>query len=322
MKKTLIAFFAVIGLFSSCTNDDITISRAITFKINPATVVENLCEYDAGDLTSLDGGSSLYVSLYIYDNKGILVDKVSNSYSAYTHMMTADIELPSGDYTAVATSHVSSSVDYWIFSGQDQLSTFKIKDNGYIGGKDKILGLTIKTFTVGNNSETFNIDIENAGAVALVLFNSWNKYSNVVEYALKGKQSCDYISFDNQGNKDYSIQSESSYNFRKILFDYDSDYDGAVGYFFTFPIRNASFRFYAETTDNESIPMGPEFVGDVKVGDTYYFVYDFENDEATWYDMTPNGTRANSRVEILEKLKKTDKNRIKYDYEGQSISIQ
>lgn len=322
MKKTLFALFAVIGLLSSCTNDDITISRAITFKVNPATVVENLYERNAGDLTSLSSGSKLQVSLYIYDEKGILVAQESNEYSAYTHMMTTDIDLASGNYTAVATSYVISSVDYWSFTGLDQLSTFKITDNGYIGGKSKILGLTIRNFTVGNNAETFNINIENAGAVALVQFNQWNKYNNVNTYAFMGKQSCDYVSFDNQGTIDYSIKSESSYKFYKIKFDYDSNYAGASNYFFTFPIRNASFRFYAVTTDNEWVPMGSEFVDDVKIGETYWFVYDFENDEASWFDMTPNSTRANSRNDILEKFNITDSNRIKYDYEGQSISIQ
>lgn len=320
MKKVLFALAALVGIISSCTNDDITISRAITFKVNPATVVENLYERNAGDLTSLSSGAKLQVSLYIYDEKGILVDKATNEYSAYTHMMTTDINLASGNYTAVATSYVTSSVDFWSFSGLDQLSTFKITDNGYIGGKSKILGLTIKNFSVGNDSQTININIENAGAVALVQFYQWNKYNNVSTYAFMGKQSCDYVSFDNQGSKDYSIKSESTYKFCKIKFDYDSNYSGASNYFFTFPIRNGSFRFYAVTTDNEWVPMGPEFVDDVKIGESYWFVYNFEEDEASWYNMTPENTRSNVRNDILEKYNANS--RIVYDYDGQSISIQ
>ena len=322
MKKVLFALVALVGIISSCTNDDITISRAITFKVNPATVVENLYERNAGDLTSLSSGAKLQVSLYIYDEKGILVDKATNEYSAYTHMMTADINLASGNYTAVATSYVTSSVDYWSFSGLDQLSTFKITDNGYIGGKSKILGLTIMNFPVANNSETININIENAGAVALVYLYQWNKYNNVLNYRLMGKQACDYITFDNYGSKDYSIKSESSYRYILYKHNYDSNYANGYGYFFTFPIRNASFRFYAETTDNQLVPMGKEFVDDVKVGETYAFEYDFETDEATWYDMTPNSTRAISNNDFVEKLKSNDNNRIIYDNEEQSISIQ
>lgn len=320
MKKVLFALVALVGIISSCTNDDITISRAITFKVNPATVVENLYERNAGDLTSLSSGAKLQVTLYIYDEKGILVNKVNNEYSAYTHMMTADIDLASGSYTAVATSYVTSSVDFWTFSGQDQLSTFKITDNGYIGGKSKILGLTIRNFVVGNDSETININIENAGAVGLVHFYQWNKYNNVLNYRLMGKQACDYISFDNNGSKDYSIKSESSYKYILYKQTYDSNYSGANGYFFTFPIKNASLAFYAETTDNELVQMAT-FNDDVNIGETYEFLYDFEEDKAYWYDMTKSNSRAIERKEYLEKIS-NDNDRIIYDYEGQTISIQ
>ena len=320
MKKALFALIALAGIFSSCTNDDITISRAITFKVNPATVVENLYERNAGDLTSLSSGAKLQVTLYIYDEKGILVNKVNNEYSAYTHMMTSDIDLSSGSYTAVATSYVTSSVDYWTFSGQDQLSTFKITDNGYIGGKSKILGLTIKNFVIGNDSETININIENAGAVGLVYLYQWNKYNNVLNYRLMGKQACDYISFDNNGSKDYSIKSESSYRYILYKHTYDSNYSGGFGYFFTFPIKNASLAFYAETTDNELVQMAT-FNDDVNIGETYEFLYDFDEDKAYWYDMTKSNSRAIERKVYLEKIS-NDNDRIIYDYEGQTISIQ
>ena len=320
MKKVLFALVALVGIISSCTNDDITISKVTTFKVNPVTVVDRLYEIKAGDLTALSSGSKLIVTLFIYDDKGGLVNKVSNEYSAYTHMMTTDIDLAPGNYTAVATSHVSSNVDYWSFTGLDQLSTFKITDNGYIGGKSKILGLSIMKFSVGNSSETFNINIENAGAVAAVVFTKWNKYNNVKIYSLMGKQACDYLSFDNQGTKDYSIKSDSKYKFYKVKAEYSSDLTSPYIYFFTFPIRNASFRFYAETTDDELVPMGTELVDDIKQGWSYRFEYDFDNDEVSWYDWTPEEFTT-SRSAMVEKITNLEKDLILYDYEGQSVSI-
>lgn len=322
MKKYIFLFaIAIVATFTSCSNDEIEISRSITFKVNPATVVDNLYERNAGDLTSLGSKAQLIVSLFIYDENGVLVDNISNEYSAYTHMMTTDIYLPSGKYyTAVATTNVKSSVDFWTFSGTDQLSTFKITDNGYVGGKDKILGLTIKSFSVGDNSETVNIDVKNAGAVGLVQFYQWNKYYDVSEYALLGKQACDYVSFDNQGNADYSLKSESTYNFIKIAWDYDSKYTGASGYFFTFPIKNASFSFSAYTTAKKWVSLAT-FVDNVNLGETYWFLYDFENDEAYWFDMTPNGTRSCSQNIVPAKYLNNENYRIMYDYDGQSIAI-
>ena len=322
MKKILLSIITLIGLLSSCSNDDITIDRTFTFKVNPATVVDNLYEYKAGDLTSLSSGSTLHVTLLIYNDEGSLIHNVSNDYSAYTHMMNADVNLSAGNYTVVAISNVSSSVDFWTFSGLDQLSTFKITDNGYIGGKSKILGLTIKRITVGNSSETFNIDIKNAGAVAFIRFYQWNKYSNVSSYAFMGKQACDYLSFDNQGENDYSLKSESTYKFYKFKIDYDSNYSNASGYFFTFPIKNASFRFYAITTDDEFIAMGPEFVDDVRLGESYCFLYNFEEGNAYWYNMTPNQARSTKALNKVDTQDELNSNCIVYDYECKCITIQ
>lgn len=60
MKKYL-AIFAVLFtvILSSCSNDDIPVNRSVTFKLNPATVVDKLYEMNAGDLTSLSSGATL-----------------------------------------------------------------------------------------------------------------------------------------------------------------------------------------------------------------------------------------------------------------------
>ena len=76
MKKYL-AIFAVLFtvILSSCSNDDIPVNRSVTFKLNPATVVDNLYEMNAGDLTSLSSGATLNVDLYVYDESGTLVER-------------------------------------------------------------------------------------------------------------------------------------------------------------------------------------------------------------------------------------------------------
>ena len=135
-----------------------------------------------------------------------------------------------------------------------------------------------------------------------------------------GKQACDYISFDNNGNKDYSIKSESSYRYILYKHTYDSDYAGGYGYFFTFPIKKASLAFYAETTDNELIKMAG-FEDDINIGETYEFLYDFDEDQAYWYDMTQSNSRSMPRKDSMERLS-NENERIIYDYDGQSISIQ
>ena len=88
----------------------------------------------------------------------------------------------------------------------------------------------------------------------------------------------------------------------------------------TSSIRNASFRFYAETTDDELVPMGTELVDDIKQGWSYRFEYDFDNDEVSWYYWTPEEFTT-SRSAMVEKITNLEKDLILYDYEGQSVSI-
>ena len=63
------------------------------------------------------------------------------------------------------------------------------------------------------------------------------------------------------------------------------------------------------------------FNDDVNIGETYEFRYDFEEDQAYWYDMTKSNTNVVERKDFLEKID-NDNERIIYDYEGQTISIQ
>ena len=39
MKKILFSIIALIGLFSSCSNDDIIVERKTTIKVNPSQVI-------------------------------------------------------------------------------------------------------------------------------------------------------------------------------------------------------------------------------------------------------------------------------------------
>ena len=294
MKKYLAIFTVLsIAILSSCTNDDIPVNRSVTFKLNPSTVVENLYEINAGDLTSLSSGSVLNIVLYVYDESGKLVAKDDQDFSAYTHIMTSNLDLSNGKYTVVAASRVTSSVDYWGFEGIGNLNTLKIKDNGYIGGKSKILGLAIEKINVTDSENTFNIDIQNAGAVACVAIINWNRYTNVKTFGLAGKHADDYITTDNYGNVEYSLKSKSNYGFYKVLFNYNSNQTGAVAYFFTFPIKNAAMKFIAETTNGSVYYLGANLVDDINLGDSYLIGYDVTSEETDWINMTPSRSSRN-----------------------------
>lgn len=305
MKKinSLLAVLVAV-LMASCSNDDIPMDKAVTFKINPSTVVNNLYEYTPGALSSLDSDESLHVSLYVYNEAGVLVAKESQDFSDYTHVMNSVQNLGYGDFTVVATTHVTSSVDYWTFSGQQNLSTFSVKDNGYIGGSGKILGLTTQHVTITENTSDININVEIAGAVALARCMNWNRYSDVEYFGILANKSCDELTLDNQGESHFSVDTKSDYAYYMIRWEYDSNYNGAYGYVFMFPMDNVKMSFMAEVTSGELLTIGNYCIDDIMLGHSYVFAYDVTDNANYWEDMTYGGR---SSKDVLEPSFENDK---------------
>ncbi|MCM1140140.1 MAG: hypothetical protein NC453_16365, partial [Muribaculum sp.] len=185
MKKYL-AIFAVLFtvILSSCPNDDIPVSQTITFKVNPSTVVNCYDEYDAGELTVLPKGYSLRVRLLIYNETGKLVSSDVQKFSDYSHIMTSPQDLAEGEYTVVTITDIVTSTDEdfaWILSNEENLSTLSIAKTEYIREQWGILGLETTHVSISPSVKDVNIDVKPAGALAIVFYNNWNHYSDVVK---------------------------------------------------------------------------------------------------------------------------------------------
>lgn len=319
MKKILYSLIAVLAMvMSSCSNDDIEITTVsnVTFKLNPETVVSGLVEQKAGDLKSLYSGTALHVSLYIYDKEGKLVSNDEEICYSYTQIMTSIQELKVGNYTAIATTHITGDNNYWTFSGIENLNEFKIIDNGYTGGKNKILGVSIFDFQVDKMPSTVDVDIKNAGAVALVQLYNWNNKLNLTKYYLSAKQACESVSFSNNKNIYYSLKNLDSYKYNIAAWNYNSNYSLATSYVFIFPTENASMHFKGITITGRDTLIGKELVGDIIVGDTYWIYYDFYTDETKWYSY--NKTSSNQSMSEYKAMAKSANNsRIRYSEEGE-----
>lgn len=325
MKKNL-AIFAVLFtvILSSCSNDDIPVGQSITIKINPSTVVSSLVEYTAGDLSSIDSDETLYVSLYIYNEAGNLVASEVQEFSDYTHIMNSVQNIGAGEYTIVASTHIvnDSGLKYWDFTGQDNLSTFTVTDEGYIGGSAKILGLTAKQVSVTSSMKEISLDVECAGAVALVQVMNWNRYSNVSTFGLMANKSCDNVTFDYSGSLNYSIETESDYNYWMVKWDYDSNYSGAYGYTFMFPYTNINMSFVAYTSSNSRNYLGEPCNGNIEVGHTYWFAYDVTDEETYWSDETDYAGRSNIPAQVKESIaSQNGRNLLRFDATNKRIRI-
>lgn len=276
---------------SSCSNDDIPVNQSVTFKVNPSTVVSSYKEFEPGELSSLPSGANLRMRILIYNEAGKLVAEDYAYMNDYTHIMTSSFNLPQGSYTAVACTDIvtdNKTFEYWDLSGKEILSTTTFTDKGYIGGALKILGLKVTHFSVDSNTKELNIDVKPAGALAIVWWKNWNRYSNVEAFRLYANRACDHMTLNAFGEPTYSVESSNDVSAWRIAsMTYDSDYSGGYVYVFLFPVKNMTVQFGAELDDNYyALFENAEAVVDIELGREYYFTYDVTSEECEWLVLT------------------------------------
>lgn len=324
MKKIITILTVLLTvIISSCSNDEIPVDRTVKFILNPATVVENLPEVNAGDLTSLDKESKLNIDLYIYDEFGQLISKDNQEVKSYTNITTSHINLSNGEYTIVAISHITTTdvdgnaVQLWSFEGLDNLNTFKITDNGYYAGKFKILGLTIQKINITDIDKSFNIDIKCAGVVTSVLFKNIKIYNNIKNLVVLSNKNSDYITTRNNGEIEYSYQSNSEFEYILANIKYNSKYNNMYSYLFTFPTKDMSLILAAIT--NEDPYIFDANVMNFTLGKSYRIEYDLKTEKAEWLEFTSKKMLEDSVLGNQNSA--SSKPSIVYDYENMSISI-
>lgn len=299
MKKYL-AILAVLFtvILSSCSNDDIPVTHATTFKVDPSTVISSYEEYNVGDLTSLGSNYQLRIRLLVYNQDGVLVESDEVFSSDYTHIQTFSFNLSEGDYTTVAITDVvgkaSSAVDeFYTLSNQTKLNTTTLSYTGYVGGQRAILGLTTASQYISSSSREISIKVKPAGALIVCHIDNWNSCLNwndngvaldVKTFKLLGNQASSDLTLNSFGEPTFSIRSSSNYDYIWYSHDRNSDYVGGYGYAFKFPMTNVKLKWVAETASG-SYSWGDPAVVDIESGKEYYFELDVENDEAGWYDL-------------------------------------
>ncbi len=298
MKKYL-AILAVLftAILSSCSNDDnIQVNQVITFKVNPSTVISSYKEFDVGELSALPSNANLRIRILIYNEDGNLVDEDVTYTNDYTHIMTTSLNLAQGNYTAVACTDVvlnNKTFEFWDLSGKETLSTTTFTDKGKIGDRWKILGLKVAHFSVDRNTTELNIDVKPAGALILVWWKNWNRYSNVTAFRLYTNRSSDQMTLGASGNPSYSVESSYDLDWNIAQLSYNSDYNGGQAYVFSFPIKNMTVQFGAGLENNKyTLFKNAEAVVNIELGREYYFTYDVKSEECEWLVLTDVDARS------------------------------
>lgn len=284
MKKIFFVLTSVITLaLSSCSNDDIPVSQSTTFKINPANVIQPFSyEINPGDLEGVDSDNTLRIRLLVYNSEGVLVQTETQYLSSYASVMSTAVNLENGNYTAVVITDVvekdGENINWacWELSDENSLTTAKITDLGYIGGKAKILGIGSKKFSISGASEEILINPTPAGAVLCTMWRNIHTFSDVDMIVLETNRSSDYLVMNSDGGYNVAIENDdNNYNWRTNYIE-PSDYPNSTniyGYCFTLPTNNVSFRYRIDTSGSESV-YSDVMSFNIEAGSEYYFEID------------------------------------------------
>lgn len=306
MKKYILLLLVFVATITSCTNDDITISYSTNFKINPATVIAPFTwEWQSGDLESFDTDYQLRARLLIYNSDGLLKNEDTQYFSNYSVVMNSSIMLPDGTYTAIVITDIigkasNTVAEYWTLSKYENLAETHIDDAGYIGGQNKILGISKEVFTInGKNQNDIKINVQPVGAIFFVWYRNIHQFNDVERYSLVCAKTAESCLFSKDGN--YSIAAENnngSYDWRISYLEVNDypKYDGIYNYLYVLPVSNLNVKFQALTTSDTYLNLSDVITINPKAGDEWAFILNLADEEnngmiTTTYDIV-NNTRA------------------------------
>ena len=141
MKKILFSLLAIVGLVSSCTNDEIEVEsyNDMTYNVSTQSVYEKFGIADDFKKRFLSENWSIGVFTYIYDEEGLLVASDSIHTKTFGKIEQDFTKLDVGKYTAITIEMLvededNFQSDCWFILGQEKQSTLEIA-NRRIDGK-------------------------------------------------------------------------------------------------------------------------------------------------------------------------------------------
>ncbi len=304
MKKYIsLLAIAIVAVLSSCSNDDITISKVVTVKVDPSGVITPFPEEWPGELESFDTSCKLRVRLLIYDKDGLLTYSDSTYLENYKKEMSISQSLPLGTYTIIATTDIvemsgnTVKGEFWNLYGKDNINNASIQytDNYIALGKYRILGVASQKVEITSDSQSLTLYPYPAGALIRVYYFNVLRYKNVKYYSLWANRECSLMTFDSNGSpKMIPENNNNEYDFVCDYVDVENAKENELyGWHFIFPVDNISFQFVWENSKNNVYTMGdPVSVSSIKAGEEYIIAVDCASDETAWDKFDNSSTRS------------------------------
>lgn len=307
----MLVLFVLLGMLSSCSNDDIVVDYATNFKVNLSTVIKPFTyEMTSGELESVGSAERVRTRLLIYDTEGNLVEQETQLLSNYSAIMSCSKALKKGDYIAIAISDVVQysnskiSLQYWSLSDSTSIAKMKISNMGYIGYTGNVLGVTKKSFSIGSSTNSdININVAPAGALVYSYYKNIHAFSDVTYYGISKAKNPKDLLFDSDGNYLINSENSGSYDwwFDKIaVADYPST-SNIYGMNFVLPTTNFKVKFSAYTTDNKSVDLSDDITLSLQAGQEYLMTIDLSKASSN-YDVNEILVNSSSAMKTISSV--------------------
>lgn len=285
MKKVLFSIIALIGLFSSCSNDDIIVERKTTIKVNPSQVIAPFnYEINPGELQSFPDTHKLRVTLLAYSKDGMLKARETQYLTNYVALATCNLQLEKGEYDIVAITDVVEytnsqiSREFWKLSGENNILTTKMTDQNLIGGKYKIMGIARKSININFENNDVILYPQPVGALCLVEWFNIHTFYDVTKYTLAMNRTSDFLQLNNSSGWDVTPENNNNSFDWRLAYLEPSDYQGAniYGYYYCLPM-SVSFKYQATTEDDKFDLTQPKQVN-LEAGKEYWFILNLHDE--------------------------------------------
>ena len=293
-----LTFGLALLIFSSCIDrlGKEKVKYEVNVKVIPSDVISPFqFEMNTGDLTVIDNGYKIRVTLRAYDASGFLADKQSSFIQNYDAICNMTLLLESGSYTLIATTDIveydGSKVkfEFWNF-GKDggsnddsKLSELEITDNGKIGSSgSKILGVAYSRVSVNDEATDTSIRVEPAGSLVLLVFNNIHADSKKQTLEVETNKLGDFLFFENSGNYSVSYKWPDEDHYFRIqsieLSDY-SKYDLVYSYVFFLPGDKYEFKARYNTEKSHGYLVDESITARIGKGEEYLMMYDCKDED-------------------------------------------
>lgn len=302
MKKYMIMCMVLAALlFASCKNEDISISREVSFEVTPREVINKWIPYalKESDLVRLPSeDNQLRINLLVYNQNGDLIASDTRKLKDYNENMVTTLELSNGEYTVVAISDVveNGSDLCWTIKGTERLSTLMIENiSTVITNEEAIVGIGNAKIMVDANHSSHHVEMSPSGALVIVKDDEMKFWEGVVplSYLYSTKKNNNYT-FNDNGFYVPNADENSTFIYR-IHWNYPEWMElNSIywEYHFIQPFGNTSFQWRLLVNNDEGgtdeMVHETTYQANIKEMHVYEFYFDWPNLEWTLKDLTAN----------------------------------